>query len=96
LGRRGPVLIESARDLSKDATGGREDGAALGHAYYLLRISNMALGQTDDEPARLALPILEEAGDLVLQSNLLNNLGIEAYMWAAGTKPLSCTGGAAS
>jgi hypothetical protein len=43
-----------------------------------------------------ALPILEEAGDLVLQSTLLNNLGIEAYMWAAGTKPLSCTGGAAS
>jgi tetratricopeptide (TPR) repeat protein len=40
-----------------------------------------------------ALPILEEPGDLVLQSNLLNNLGIEAYMWAAGTKPLSCTGG---
>jgi hypothetical protein len=32
-----------------------------------------------------ALPILEEPGDLVLQSNLLNNLGIEAYMWAAGT-----------
>lgn len=69
--------------------------APLGHAYYLLRISNMT-GQTDDEPARLALPILEEAGDLVLQSNLLNNLGIEAYMWAATTKPLSCTGGAAS
>ena len=56
-----------------------EDRAALGHAYFLLHISHMALGQTDDEHARLALPMLEEAGDLVLQSNLLNNLGIEAY-----------------
>jgi class 3 adenylate cyclase/tetratricopeptide (TPR) repeat protein len=56
-----------------------EDRAALGHAYFLLHISHMALGQTDDEHARLALPMLEEAGDLVLQSNVLNNLGIEAY-----------------
>ena len=56
-----------------------EDRAALGHAYFLLHISHMALGQTDDEHGRLALPMLEEAGDLVLQSNLLNNLGIEAY-----------------
>jgi class 3 adenylate cyclase/tetratricopeptide (TPR) repeat protein len=56
-----------------------EDHAALGHAYFLLHISHMALGKTDDEHGRLALPMLEEAGDLVLQSNLLNNLGIEAY-----------------
>jgi class 3 adenylate cyclase/tetratricopeptide (TPR) repeat protein len=56
-----------------------EDRAALGHAYFLLHISHMALGQTDDEHARLALPMLEEAGDLVLQSNVVNNLGIDAY-----------------
>ena len=53
--------------------------AALGHAYYLLHLNHLALGKKDDEHARLALPILEEAGDLVLQSNLVNNLGIEAY-----------------
>ena len=56
-----------------------DDGRALGHAYFLLHISRMALGETDDEHARLALPMLEEAGDLVLQANVLNNLGIEAY-----------------
>lgn len=56
-----------------------DDRRALGHAYFLLHISRMALGETDDEHARLALPMLEEAGDLVLQANVLNNLGIEAY-----------------
>jgi len=53
--------------------------AALGHAYFLLHLNHLSLGEKDDEHARLALPILEEAGDLVLQSNLINNLGIEAY-----------------
>lgn len=52
---------------------------ALGHAYFLLHLNRISLGETDDEHARLALPMLEEAGDLVLQSNVFNNLGIEAY-----------------
>jgi class 3 adenylate cyclase/tetratricopeptide (TPR) repeat protein len=56
-----------------------DDRAALGHAYYLLHLNHMSLGERDDPHARLALPMLEEAGDLVLQSNLVNNLGIEAY-----------------
>jgi tetratricopeptide (TPR) repeat protein len=56
-----------------------DDRAALGHAYFLLHVNHMSLGEKDDEHARLALPMLEEAGDLVLQSNLVNNLGIEAY-----------------
>ena len=56
-----------------------DDGGALGHAYSLMDLNRVALGQKDDEHARLALPLLEEAGDLVLQSNLVNNLGIEAY-----------------
>ncbi len=55
------------------------DRAALGHAYYLIHLNHLALGRKDDEHARLALPMLEEAGGLVLQSNLANNLGIEAY-----------------
>ena len=56
-----------------------DDRAALGHAYYLLHLNHMSLGEKDEEHARLALSMLEEAGDLVLQSNLVNNLGIEAY-----------------
>jgi class 3 adenylate cyclase/tetratricopeptide (TPR) repeat protein len=56
-----------------------DDRAALGHAYFLLHVNRMSLGEKDDEHARLALPMLEEAGDLVLQANLVNNLGIEAY-----------------
>jgi tetratricopeptide (TPR) repeat protein len=56
-----------------------DDRAGLGHAYYLLHLNYMSLGERDEEHARLALPLLEEAGDLVLQSNLVNNLGIEAY-----------------
>jgi class 3 adenylate cyclase/tetratricopeptide (TPR) repeat protein len=56
-----------------------EDLAALGHAYFLLHLNHIALGEIDDEHGRLALPMLEEAGDLVLQSNVVNNLGIEAY-----------------
>jgi predicted ATPase len=55
------------------------DRAALGHAYFLLHLNHISLGKKDDEHARLALPMLEESGDLVLQSNLVNNLGIEAY-----------------
>jgi class 3 adenylate cyclase/tetratricopeptide (TPR) repeat protein len=55
------------------------DRAALGHAYFLLHLNHLSLGERDDEHARLALPMLEEAGDLVLESNLVNNLGIEAY-----------------
>ena len=55
------------------------DRAALGHAYFLLHVNHISLGEKDDEHARLALPMLEEAGDLVLQSNVVNNLGIEAY-----------------
>jgi tetratricopeptide (TPR) repeat protein len=53
--------------------------AGLGHAYLLLHVNRMALGEQDDEHARLALPMLEEAGDLVLQANVVNNLAIEAY-----------------
>jgi len=59
-----------------------EDRAGLGHAYFLLHLNHLALGHTDDAHARLALPMLEEAGDLVLQSNVLNNLGMEAYFAA--------------
>jgi class 3 adenylate cyclase/tetratricopeptide (TPR) repeat protein len=56
-----------------------DDRAALGHAYFLLHLNHISLGEKDDEHARLALPMLEEAGNLVLQSNVVNNLGIEAY-----------------
>ena len=59
-----------------------EERAALGHAYFLLHLNHLALGHKDDAHARLALPMLEEAGDLVLQSNVLNNLGMEAYFAA--------------
>jgi len=55
------------------------DRAALGHAYFLLHLNRISLGEKGDVHAHLALPMLEEAGDLVLQSNLVNNLGIEAY-----------------
>ena len=56
-----------------------DERAALGHAYFLLHLNHISLGEKDDEHARLALPILEDAGEVVLQSNLINNLGIEAY-----------------
>ena len=56
-----------------------DDRAALGHAYFLLHLNHISLGEKDDEHARLAVSMLEEAGDLVLQSNVVNNLGIEAY-----------------
>jgi tetratricopeptide (TPR) repeat protein len=59
-----------------------EERAALGHAYFLLHLNHLALGHKDDAHARLALPMLEGAGDLVLQSNVLNNLGMEAYFAA--------------
>jgi tetratricopeptide (TPR) repeat protein len=55
------------------------DRASLAHAHYLLHANKTALGITDPAHTRLALPILEEVGDLVGQSSLLNNLGIEAY-----------------
>jgi tetratricopeptide (TPR) repeat protein len=44
-----------------------------------MHLNHMSLGEKDDVHAHLALPMLEEAGDLVLQSNLVNNLGIAAY-----------------
>ena len=69
------ALSEQAAEHAEAA----KDRATLGHAYFLLHLNHIALGDLDDEHARLALPMLEEAGDLVLQSNVLNNLGIEAY-----------------
>ncbi|HET7856935.1 MAG TPA: tetratricopeptide repeat protein [Gaiellaceae bacterium] len=59
-----------------------EDQAALGHAYFLLHLNHMALGHREDAHAHRALSMLEEAGELVLQSNVLNNLGMDAYFAA--------------
>jgi tetratricopeptide (TPR) repeat protein len=76
-GRFGEGIAWSTRAAEHAELAGNR--AALGHAYYLVHLNQIALGKTDDEHARLAVPMLEEAGDLVLQSNLVNNFGIEAY-----------------
>jgi predicted ATPase len=57
------------------------DQRELAHAYYLLDIDYTRLGRQPDRPYRdLALPIYEEIGDLVGQANVLNNLGVDAYL----------------
>ena len=56
-----------------------DDDAALGHAYYLLTIIDVALGDTRPASGTTALALLERQGDLVQQANLHNNLGVAAY-----------------
>jgi class 3 adenylate cyclase/tetratricopeptide (TPR) repeat protein len=54
--------------------------AALAHAYRLLDWEYTLLGSPESAKYRgLALPIYEELGDLVGMSEVLNNLGIDAY-----------------
>jgi tetratricopeptide (TPR) repeat protein len=56
------------------------DKAALAHAYRLLDWVYTELGRPERTQYRgLALPIYEELGDLVGQSDVLNNLGMDAY-----------------
>jgi tetratricopeptide (TPR) repeat protein len=55
------------------------DRTRLAHAYYLEHIARVHSGSRDPEHRDAALAILEEVGDLVRLSNLLNNMGIEAY-----------------
>jgi class 3 adenylate cyclase/tetratricopeptide (TPR) repeat protein len=55
------------------------DRTRLAHAYYLEHIARVNSGSRDPEHRDAALAILEEVADLVRLSNLLNNMGIEAY-----------------
>ena len=54
-------------------------GSGLAHALYLQHLMSVYLGRPSDELAQQSLAIFEELGDLVGQSNVLNNLGIGAY-----------------
>lgn len=55
------------------------DDAALGHAYYLLTVVDLALGSAAPASSDVAVELLERTGDLVQQANLYNNLGFAAY-----------------
>ena len=56
------------------------DKASLAYAYFLLHSAYTDLGSGETERYRaLALPIYEELGDLVGQSNVLESLGADAY-----------------
>ncbi len=71
-----------AIDHAKTAIGLAEAGAdprAVGHGHYLVDIALTRLGTPDPTRRERALPLLEEAGDLVGQSSLHNNAGVAAY-----------------
>ncbi len=55
------------------------DSRAIGHGLYLMDIALTEVGTPDPESRDRALPMLEEAGDLVGQSSLVNNAGVAAY-----------------
>jgi class 3 adenylate cyclase/tetratricopeptide (TPR) repeat protein len=55
------------------------DDRALGHAYYLMTIVEVARGETTPRTGDVAIAVLERVGDLVLEAKLYNNLGIAAY-----------------
>jgi class 3 adenylate cyclase/tetratricopeptide (TPR) repeat protein len=59
-----------------EAVGDRRE---LAHAYYLLDIAHTRLGRPDASYRDLALPMLEEVGDLRGLATALNNLGVDAY-----------------
>ena len=57
-----------------------DDRPGLAHAYYLLHLAHTSLGSSERVRYRgLALPITEELADLLKLSNVLNNLGMDAY-----------------
>ncbi len=55
------------------------DLRAIGHGLYLTDIALTEEGTTDPTLGERALPLLEEAGDLVGQSSLVNNAGVASY-----------------
>jgi predicted ATPase/class 3 adenylate cyclase len=69
-------LAEQAVPHAQEADDQRE----LAHAYYLLDVAHTRIGRPDRSYRELALPIYEEIGDLVGQANVLNNLGVDAYL----------------
>ena len=73
-----------------------DDRAALGHAYPLIHLNHVALGKKDDEHARLALPLLEEAGASFSSRASSTTSESRPTTRAAGTRPPSSTGAAAS
>jgi class 3 adenylate cyclase/tetratricopeptide (TPR) repeat protein len=63
-----------------DEASGPADVETLAHAYDLLEAAYGMLGDRRAEEVRgRALPLYEQAGDLLGQGNVLNNLGITAY-----------------
>ena len=52
---------------------------ALAHAYSLIDLASTLLGTPDIEARQRALPLYEQAGDLLGYANALNNRGIDAY-----------------
>ncbi len=75
--------FEDAIALARQAAAhaeGAGDRRGLAHAYYLLHVAHTRLGKPDPSYRELALPIFEEIGDLIGQANVLNNLGVDAYI----------------
>lgn len=56
----------------------RDSRSELAHAYYLLDLGHYSLGSGDETYRGKALPLYEEAGDLIGEANVLNNLGMVA------------------
>jgi tetratricopeptide (TPR) repeat protein len=83
-----PAAIEHAKTaiaLAEEAS----DVRAIGHGCYLVEIALVHLGTPDPTWRERALPLLEEAGDLVGQSSLHNNWGVAVYYlgeWDEATK----------
>lgn len=55
------------------------DRSALAHARYLLGTAENEIGRAGQAALESAVEMLGETGELVLQANALNNLGIAAY-----------------
>jgi tetratricopeptide (TPR) repeat protein len=55
------------------------DDRALGHAYYLMTIVEVARGETTPRTGDVAIRLLKQQGDLIQEANLYNNLGVAAY-----------------
>jgi class 3 adenylate cyclase/tetratricopeptide (TPR) repeat protein len=83
-----PAAIEHAKtaiELAEEAG----DVRAVGHGCYLVEIALVHLGTPDPTWRERALPLLEEAGDLVGQSSLHHNWGVAVYYlgeWDEATK----------
>jgi class 3 adenylate cyclase/tetratricopeptide (TPR) repeat protein len=75
-------------ELATEEAAACDHWSGLAHALYIADLARTTLGVPSDGSAQRALDIYEDLGDFVGQGNVLNNMGIDAYVRGRWTEAL--------